>query len=264
MLSTGTAPLVDVLNWADDTAGDDCTLQCMKLSIRTADAGAKIGRLLIRLSRTPENVDSIQGLIRQCKDLDREFINWAGNLPENFQRKTATWVFQVPLEYAKAEAFPGRVDVYQDLWVSNMWNMMRCSRIILASKVIRSVAWICSPMNYRTTPEFALASITCTEMVTDIIASIPYHLGWSSNSKERSAQVSPSGFACGNNDAQKSLAGFFLTSPLACVQGQDFTTDSQRAWAQGRLEYVARELGVRYAGTLTKVCGCTCPVLIDL
>lgn len=263
MLSTGKAPLIDVQNGADGPADDKCTLKCMRLSIRTAALGAQISRHLMCLSQTPENVDLVQVLVRQCEDLDREFLNWAKSLPEHFHWKTAAWEFSLPEDYAKSEIFPGRVDVYRDLWVAYVWNMMRCSRIILASKIVRSVAWIYSPMNYRTTPEFALASITCIEMINDIVASVPYHLGWFANNGKLFKQANLSGFACGSDNAQKSLAGFFLTSPLACVQGQDFSTDSQRAWAKGRLEYIAARLGVRYARDLTKVSSWTSPDFIS-
>lgn len=62
-----------------------------------------------------------------------------------------------------------------------------------------------------------------------------------------------SGFACGEEESLKGLAGYFLTWPLGCVVGQDYTTDSQRAWVRGRLRYIADELGVKYARIICQV-----------
>lgn len=92
------------------------------------------------------------------------------------------------------------------------------------------------------------------ENITDIIASVPYQLGWFSTRKHLfHQQESLVAFACGDEDNSKSLAGYFLTWPLACIQGQDYMTDNQRTWAKGRLTYIGRELGVSYALMLTQV-----------
>lgn len=92
------------------------------------------------------------------------------------------------------------------------------------------------------------------ENITDIIASVPYQLGWFSTRKHLfHQQESLVAFACGDEDNSKSLAGYFLTWPLACIQGQDCMTDNQRTWAKGRLTYIGRELGVSYALMLTQV-----------
>jgi hypothetical protein len=152
-----------------------------------------------------------------------------------------------------AEVFPGRIDAYQDLWVVSVWNLMRCSRIILASLIVRCAAWVCAPVDYRTTPEYATAARTCVDNITDIISSVPYQLGWFSNRRELLERANLSAFGCGEEDALKGLPGYFLTWPLTCVQGQDYTTDAQRAWVKGRLQFIGSHLGVRYAHVLRQL-----------
>jgi hypothetical protein len=49
------------------------------------------------------------------------------------------------------------------------------------------------------------------------------------------------------------LSGYFMTWPLAFIHSLDYLTDSQRTWVRGRLQYIASQLGVRYALLLTQV-----------
>lgn len=206
------------------------------------------------LHRSPENIAAIRDLMRQCQARDRDLINWSRSLPQYFHCKGVAWESSLPDgDFFKAEVYPGRVDAFEDLWVASLWNTMRCARIALASIIVRSSAWLCAPLDYRTTPEYATCSQTCINLITDIIASIPYQLGWFSKRKGLLQRASLTGYGCGEDDSEKGLAGYFVTWPLSCVLTQDYSSDSQKAWVKGRLNYVATGLGVRYAKMLTQV-----------
>ncbi|CEJ95190.1 hypothetical protein VHEMI10687 [[Torrubiella] hemipterigena] len=86
-------------------------------------------------------------------------------------------------------------------------------------------------------------------MIFDIIASIPYYLGWNPSNGRATLfpQYKLSSFACGDEQAAKCLGGYLATWPLTCILAQDYTTDSQRAWVKDRLHYISNDLGVRYA-----------------
>lgn len=254
-LSTGTAPVMGVEWWLGDAVQNEYAAKCQRINIKTGELRAEINRLMTSISRTPENVDIMLDIIRRCQVVDQETLEWERGLPDYFKFKTVAWEDHVPNgDYTKAEVFPGRVDAYQDLWVASVWNLMRCSRIILASLIVRCAAWVCSPVDYRTTPEYATAARICVDTITDIIASVPYQLGWFSHRQQLLDRANLSAFGCGEEDAQKGLPGYFLTWPLTCVQGQDYTTDAQRAWVKGRLQFIGNQLGVRYANMLTEVC----------
>jgi len=180
-------------------------------------------------------------------------------LPENWLYKPLCWQDQLPDDgYADAEAFPGRVDVYPDFWIASVWNLARTARLILMSLTVRCAAWAVSPVDYRTTPEYATAARTACDTISDILASVPYHLGWHTKRGELFRGGEPVGFACGDDHSMKGLAGYFLTWPLGCVMIQDYLTDAQRRWVMGRLKYIADDLGVKYAHILTQV-GCLAP-----
>jgi hypothetical protein len=256
-LSTGTTPIMGVEWWITDAVKDEAAAGCQKLNIRTAELRAEVTRMMSTVNRSPENIEVMLDMMRRAQTVDRDIVNWLRDLPEHFRYKTVAWEDNVPHgDYSKAEVFPGRVDIYQDFWIASVCNMARCSRLILASMIVRCAAWVCSPVDYRTTPEYATAARTCVDTATDIIASVPYHLGWHLKRPEVMQRANLSAFACGMEDSQKALAGYFLTWPLACVHGQDYTTDAQRAWVGGRLKYIGDVLGVRYAHILAQVSTC--------
>lgn len=243
--------------WLEDAVSNQSAATCQRLNIRVAELRAEVNGLLSTLSRSPENLELIVEMIRKCQSVDQELLLWTKDLPGYFTWKTVAWEDSTPsnaAEYAAAEVFPGRVDAYQDLWVASVWNMMRCSRIILASLIVRCAAWVCSPLDYRTTPEYASAARCCVDNIADIIASVPYQLGWFSKRTHLLDRVNMSAFGCGEEDAPKGLPGYLLTWPLACILGQDYATDSQRAWIRGRLKFIGSHLGVSYAHMLMQVC----------
>ncbi|KAH7015123.1 hypothetical protein EDB80DRAFT_326908 [Ilyonectria destructans] len=250
-LTSGKAPIMGVEWWIGDAVKNHYGSECQRLNIRTAELRSEVNRLMTTLARSPENIELLLDMIRRCQTVDQQHLNWARELPEYFRFKSVAWEDNVPNgNYALAEVFPGRVDAYQDLWVASVWNMMRCSRIILASLIVRCAAWVCSPVDYRTTPEYATSARTCVDLITDIIASVPYQLGWFSKRRELLEMDHLSTFGCGEEEALKGLPGYFLTWPLTCIQGQDYTTDAQRAWTKGRLQYIGNHLGIRYANML--------------
>lgn len=240
--------------WRDELVDDDYAAGFQQLSSRTGELRNEVNRLLATVSRTEENMDLMRETIRRCQNLDREITSWLNSLPQNFRFKTVAWEEYNPKnDYSQAEAFPGRIDLYRDLMAVNSWNVMRCMRIILASLIIRSTAWVILPADYRTSPEYAATARTCVEAITDIIASIPFQLGLFSRRKDLGEQAALSGFACGDDNARKGLAGYFLLWPLTCIQGQDYLTDLQRTWVKGRLKCIGDQLGVRYGNLLSQV-----------
>jgi hypothetical protein len=240
--------------WINDAIKDETAAKCQRIMIKTGELRAEVTRLMNCMARTPENMEIMLSMIRRAQIVDQEAVNWMKNVPDYWKYRTVAWEDHVPNgDYSKAEVYPGRIDLYQDFWIASVWNMCRTSRLINASLIVRCAAWVCSPVDYRTTPEYATATRTCVEAITDIIASVPYHLGWHLKRKEILQKANLGQFACGEEDALKGLAGYFLTWPLACIHNQDYTTDSQRTWVNGRLEYIGDELGVKYAHILSQV-----------
>ncbi|KAK6952622.1 hypothetical protein Daesc_004912 [Daldinia eschscholtzii] len=264
-LTSGTTPIMGAEWWINDAVRDDTAASCHRIMIKLGELRAEVSRLMNSMARIPKNIEIMHHLLRRIQKVDQEVVAWMRNVPDEWRFRTVAWEDHVPNgDYSKAEVFPGRVDIYQDLYIASVWNTSRTARLVLASLIVRCAAWICSPVDYRTTPEYATAARTCVDTITDVIASIPYQLGWHLR-KERRQQYEhlaqsqnqnrqqQSKFPCGEEDTPKALAGYMLTWPLICVHSQDYTTDAQRAWIHGRLRYVGDDLGVQYAHVLRQL-----------
>ncbi|OAA45018.1 Zn(2)-C6 fungal-type DNA-binding domain protein [Metarhizium rileyi] len=253
-LSTGKPPTLDVDWWVADPISNEYSMQFQQLSTRVGELKSEVNALLATVTRSPENTELMKDTIQSCKSLDREIVIWLRELPDQYMWKTVAWEpYNPKCDYSKAEVFPGRIDAYVDLWVVNFWNVMRCMRIVLSSLTIRCTAWIIFPADYRTTAEYATAVSTCVEASSDIISSVPYQMGLFSKRKDLRGKATHSMFGCGEDASEKGLAGYFLLWPLACIQGQDYLTDSQRSWVKGRLKSIGNTLGVRYGNLLSQL-----------
>jgi len=215
--------------WFHDAIHDESAAACQRLSLMASELRAEVTNIMITLSRTPENIELILALMRRAQSVDREIAEWMRTLPDNWRSRTLCWQPMLPADadYAKAEVYPGRVDVYHDFWMASVWNNARTARLILMSLTVRCAAWACSPVDYRTTPEYAAAARTAIDMITDILASVPYHLGWHAKRGRMFGGQDETAFACGEDDGMKGLAGYFLTWPLACTMIQDYLTDNR-------------------------------------
>ena len=237
--------------WVDD---DTCASRGQMLSIKTSELRSEANSLLTTLPRLSENIEVMMDMIRRCYAHEQRLIEWCKSVPEEWKFKTVAWEDNVPGgDYSKAEVYPGRVDAYTDFVIVVIWNMVRSSRLVVGSLIVRCAAWVCAPVDYRTTPEYAHASRSAVDLVTDIIASVPYLLGWFGKRKHLLDRFEIPSFACGDDFGVKALSGYTITWPLALIHSLDYLTDSQRTWVKGRLQYIGAIAGLRYALLLKSV-----------
>ncbi|KHO00362.1 negative acting factor [Metarhizium album ARSEF 1941] len=253
-LTTGSS-LASGFTWCTaDSTYDNYASQCEQFCVHTAELNAHANGLLASISMTPKDMDQVKGVIQQCHSLDQHFVRWADAVPEEFRWETIDWQVYVPHDdYANADVFPGRVDVYADSWIAVVWTMARWSRIVLLSVLVRATAWLHLPKDYRSTQEYATAARLCTETITDVIASVPYQLGYVSNPHRSSAKARQGGGKHGDSTVQRSMAAVLLAWALNGVQSQDHVTEAQRIWIKGRLNVIGTHLGIGYGTLLAKL-----------
>ncbi|KAI8950220.1 hypothetical protein F4801DRAFT_550167 [Xylaria longipes] len=254
-LSTTSAPIIGTEWWLDNTTFSKTAVVVQRLMIKTSELRAQAIPLIDTCNKSPENIELMHEMIGKAQAIDQELVAWQESLPEEWRYVTVAWEDSVLSgNCAKAEVFPGRVDVYNDIWIGTVCNSAHALRMILRTLSIRCAAWICAPVDYRTTPVYATAARVCQDAITDIIASVPYFLGWHLRRKEVSHVKTNFGtFVCGEEDSVKGLAGHLLTWPLTCIVSHDFTTDAQRQWVMGRLQKIGNELGVKSALAMTQL-----------
>ncbi|KAK1761504.1 hypothetical protein QBC47DRAFT_289621 [Echria macrotheca] len=256
-LSAGAAPPGGADWWAEP-GPESIFAACHRFALTTGEIRARTTGLLANSGRDSKSIEQIAGMARRIHELDHEIASWLISVPSEYRFHTICWVDQQPNDMfnniAEAEAFPGRVDVYPDFVTAGAWNVARISRLILASVGIRIAAWLCSPMDYRTTAEYATWKHICEGTIAEVISSVPYHLGWHTKQREL-FQNSPnlSGFACGEQEPFKALPAYLLVWALACLKNHDLTHETQRAWVKARLKFIEEQVGIKYARIINEV-----------
>jgi uncharacterized protein (UPF0335 family) len=229
----------------------DMASKCGRLDLETADLHAKIKHILTQADHTSSDIKQVLELVRKAEELEHKFKTWETALPKKWQYTTTAWIDAVEYEDLEtAKAFPGRLDEYVDISIAITLNTMRASRIILAADTVRASAWVCSPdQEYRIVPEYISSARISQELIEDIIASVPFFLGYScSVGKEQSSTGRP-GVLGG-----ESILALFMAWPLYVTTLSDCTTEAQREWALGRLRFIGNERGIAQALTFSKVC----------
>lgn len=235
--------------WIADAQRDESSTLVQRFAIKAAEIRAEVARVMSTMQRTSTSTQIMMTIIRKCQKLDLDIQSWMQTRPEDWQCKTVAWESSIPSngDYTKLDVFPGRIDVFTDLYIASVWSLARTTRMLMATTIMRCAAWVVAPVDYRTTSEYATSSRICIEMVTDIIASIPFHFGLQQRRPSLINDSNKSSFACGNGMSTSCLAGYMAVWPLGHIYHSDFSTDNQVAWVGGRLKYIGDVLGVKYA-----------------
>jgi hypothetical protein len=257
-MSHSKPPQASVEWWipGQDVTKDGPGITVTRIMLRLTESRYEVNTLLAASPRTAENFERVLQIMKRCQAMDHEFVAWEETLPEEWRYKTVAWVDHVPGgDLLKAEVCPGRVDIYSDLLIAHVWNQARVSRLFLVGLIIRCAAWVGYPVDYRTMPEYTYCSRVGADMVVDILASIPYHLGWRIDENGALKPGDLSGFASGTDNvtSSKALGGFYCIWPLLGVTSSDYATDNQRSWIRGRMNLIADVMGLNQARVIGSV-----------
>lgn len=236
--------------WCADAQKDEGSAFVNKLNLEVAELRGDLNRILMSHPRSAETNTLVSEIMHRALEMEQEYQRWE----ETQTKETVAWVDNVPGgDITKADVCPGRVDLYPDVFSCSAWNFARVSRIFIASIVIRCAAWLCYPVDYRTTPEYAQMSRMGQEMICDIIASVPFMFGWHLDSEGR---LKPGDVMGGGEDVMgvKALGGAYMIWPLLSISCSDFTTDSQRLWIKGRFRFISDVMGLNQAKVVSCVC----------
>lgn len=256
-MSSGTAPAGGADWWLQESDLEDSTgPRFQRFALEISDMRVEVTRLMTVLPHNEQGIDIMLEMLKKIHDLDRKIANWLATLPEDYNYSALYWEDNVQGPLKDAPVFPGRVDQYHDIVAASMLNGVRASRIILASILIRVAAWICSPADYRTTPEYSTAVRTIRTNISDIVSSVPFMMSTLAGPGRHHPSVRgvvAGNFLCGADEQAKMVGGLMASWPLSTIKTCDYTTDEQREWAAGRLNSIANDLGIKYASTLANV-----------
>lgn len=239
--------------WLREIEPDEIGARFQRFSLEVSEIRAEVTKQMGILPRHGYGMDLMLEMLRKTQNLDRKIVNYLDTLPDHCRYDTLYYEDYLPGALTHAPVFPGRVDRYDDLMVAATWNGMRAARIILESLIIRIAAWICSPADYRLTPEYKTAVGLINTNISDIISSVPFILSTYTKGEKASHGINAGSFVCGADAQAKMIGGLVASWPLSTVRCCDFATNEQREWAVGRLNWIAHELGIKYASSLADV-----------
>ncbi|KAF7916393.1 uncharacterized protein EAE98_010693 [Botrytis deweyae] len=241
--------------WTSFASEDKVQHDVSVLNLKVADLRAETHRICALEGHTTENIEKVLNHMKKAERIEKEYVDWYSNLPEEWTPKVAAWVddtVEKDLEFTAC--YPGRVDVYGELWMATTHNIVRASRLFILTTILRCTAWITADLDYKLTPEYVKVSRQASVLIEDIVSSIPFFFGWKAPDAEFPLSDN-SYFPCGNDSkiSGKGVTGVWAIWPVFAAAASDFATSSQRLWLRGRLKYIAEHLGIRQAEVLLQL-----------
>lgn len=118
--------------------------------------------------------------------LDVELSLWYDNLPPAWHHRTVATLDGTLDDLEASEIWPGPVNVYQDVVVSNVINNYRMSRIFCQAIIIGCLArQAASREAVEKDKRYQDAVRTCRELVDGVCATVPFHLGYDVRNRTR-------------------------------------------------------------------------------
>lgn len=266
--------------WISRDSKDEHEQAGARLNLRVAQLRADAEMVFAMPRDDPQTVEQVVNLKLRSEALENDFQTWEASLPPVWQGKTVAWYDdmskagvlgwfdEIPQTFRPVEAqkpYPGKIDLYTDMWVANFRNIARTSRLLVWTTLVRGTAWLSSPEDYRITPDYARAKRTCEEIISEILASVCnfLDLDWqkwrigdaSLNNIDGLGQpFSPPKFPVGESAmGNRGVAGLFLLWPLISAASSDYCTPSQREWIKGKLKFMGETMGINRATILSRV-----------
>ena len=121
--------------------------------------------------------DEIIEVLDQATQIDMQLTAWACSVPEEWN-VVATRNFELPAESRHQDfIYQDRIDVYFDMFVADIWNSYRVTRIKVLSTICDCVTTLSQPPTVALRRRREFAQATLQELADDICGSVPFHLG---------------------------------------------------------------------------------------
>ena len=194
--------------------------------------------------------DDLRRLMNEAIALDQAFANWQETRSRDFRPWTVSSVSQ-PQTESKLEVgyWPGRVDMYFDLYVAGVWNTARMARVLLLDLILKLSNALNDNHNYSHEHQDALRG-DALHLVEDIISSMPFSLAedlqgfLQDRAKENTATKIQPGIPVG---------GLLLMHPVYIVSRLSIVPEKMREYMRDCLEWIATNMGIGQASVFAKV-----------
>jgi hypothetical protein len=221
-----------------------------RLCLQLAELRANAEDVITVTSRTATSIGEVLKLLRSCEALEGEYATWFEIVKVRMAFKPVAFVDSIEGDIGESIVYPGRIDSYDDLLVASTYNIARSCRLLIWSTILRCIAWLGEPQDYRLSPEFTVASRVCKPIIEDVIASIPYHFGWNNNGAVPMSKTAAMGQH--NDLGITGVISTFVIWPVFTTLSSDFSTESQKLYLLGRLRKINEATGMGQTGIMIK------------
>lgn len=201
------------------------------LSAKIGQLSKKTKQLLSRFADDGQVCSSLTALLEDGMVLEESMLQWSG-------QQKARW------EIKATEVMGSSVHFYADIQVAKVWNHWRVARIILHSTLLAIIEHLDQQpagleAGLRSAHDESLTIVQ--EMLSDISASIPYHIHEIDEKGRRSNQIQ-----------QRVLGGRALMWPLKMILDCKWSAPSQRGDAVETLHLISDGFGIKQAAVFLR------------
>ncbi len=201
-------------------------------------------------------VEDVRALRDAAAELDVYIAEWVNGLPEAWSYEAIAHVDAMPDDISRADAFPGDIDVYEDLYVASIWNSYRVARFLVLSIMMDSICWLTSVSKQQQENDYVETLAIIRRLVSEICASVPFHLCCRTSSAALELQYPHSAAASNASNHQpktRVLGAYFLLSPLKIMLHHCDDTYTYRQWKHKQWSYLSIEQEAWLEGRLATV-----------
>ncbi len=127
-------------------------------------------------------------------------------------------------------------------------------KLFLATSIFRQMAALFGPETYKEKKGYSEVAEIVEDCIQCFISSVPYFLGWKGKDSYV-ASSSPCGSPIADEDnPMRGGIGTLIQWPLFAFAASDLATADQRAFLNGRLQYLGEVVLIKQAESLRQVC----------
>ncbi|KAB8337328.1 hypothetical protein FH972_021627 [Carpinus fangiana] len=228
------------------------------LNAATSDAGGKLfelmlGTLLLRtkshdlhlvpISLDEGSVNLVQSLFESALEMNRKLDLWDSSLPLDKQATVHNALYALfDDEVATSEIWPGELLTFTNLHDACTYSQWRSLKIMVLCVGLRNLHWLrLNTGSIDRDPVFDNMRASLYEQIDGMCASVPYFLGIKQALPPALDSVYMKRLPL---DGRGALSIAVMLQFCLLVEG---IPPIQRRWIQGRLKYIAEDIGVQYA-----------------
>lgn len=209
-------------------------------------------KCLMSQRQNTQRTAQVQGLLDEAYSLQNELFTWDLDLPPTFGHKSYVHPHTTILNAKSFNAYtttlwehwPGvPLHIYPDIQVATIRNNNRVSQLLCANLVLSCLQWLL-PLSHYDDRRYKAAGYRIQYLVDDIVASVPFCLGFRVVEDPQGPDADLPGHAKG---AKRGGGSHSLIFPLTICARMPAVSAAQRTWIRGRLQLISKRFGLKQA-----------------